>query len=182
MARAKGFSRAPGPGALAAWGLLVSIVLLGSASCRPPGDEALIRATVKKLVSAAGDRDTGRVLALLAEDYQDFAGRDKDTTRGLVQSYFDRYRGLSVRSLSLSVEDLRPGESAIVGLDVVLTNVVAEVFTRLADASLDLYRFRLDLRRDGSGWLVTSAAWKEIGVSDLLPGSDAALKELFPGR
>jgi len=178
----KGFPLAAAPRGLAALGLLVALGILGSAACRPAGDEALIREMVKKLVEAAGDRDTGRVLTFLAEDYEDFAGRNKDATRNMIQSNFDRYRGLSVHTLSLSVEELSPGEAAVVGLDVVLTNVVAEVFTRLADASLDLYRFRLDLRRDVSGWRVAAAAWEEIGAADLLPGSDAALKKLFPGR
>jgi hypothetical protein len=155
---------------------------MGAVSCRPAGDEALIRETIKKVVRAAGERDAEKVLAFLAADYEDFQGRDRDATRNLIQGYFDRYRGLAVRTLSLSIDDLAPGESAAVGMDLVLTNVVAEVFTRLADASLDLYRFRLDLRHDGSGWLATRAAWKEIGVADLLPGSDAALKELFPRR
>lgn len=182
MAQAKTRSLAKGWPGSAVLSLAGALILLGSGACRPAGDEALIREMVKKVMQAAGDRDTNSVLAFLAEDYRDFAGRDKDATRNLIQGYFDRYRGLSVRTLSLSVEDLRPGESAAVGLDLVLTNVVAEVFTRLADASLDLYRFRLDLRRDASGWLVAGAAWQEIGVADLLPGSDAALKKLFPGR
>jgi hypothetical protein len=161
---------------------LAFVMMTGAASCRPAGDEASIREMVKKLVRAAGERDTEKVLAFLAGDYEDFQARSKDATRNLVQGYFDRYRGLAVHTLSLSIEDLAPGESAAVGLDLVLTNVVAEVFTRLADASLDLYRFRLDLRRDASGWLITGAAWKEIGPADLLPGSDAALRELFPRR
>lgn len=182
MAPDKGTSFAAARRGLAAVGCFVALAILGASACRPAGDEAMIRETLRKLVKAAGDRDADRVLAFLAEDYQDFAGRDKDATRNLIRSYFERYRGLSVRALSLSVEDLRPGDAAVVGLDLVLTNVAAEVFTRLADASLDLYRFRLDLRRDVSGWLVAAAAWEEIGVADLLPGSDAALKKLFPGR
>jgi len=172
-----------GPPGCAVLGLaLAFIVLAGAASCRPAGDEAHIRDLVKKLVRAAGERDTEKVLAFLAGDYEDFQGRGKDATRNLVQGYFDRYRGLAVHTLSRSIEDLAPGESATVGLALVLTKDIAEVFTRLADASLDLYRFRLDLRRDASGWLITGAAWKEIGPADLLPGSDAALKELFPRR
>ena len=157
------------------------LLVLALSSCAGPGEEARVRASVAEMMRAAEKRDADAVMSRVASDFADFEGRDRAAAERLIRSYFERFRGIVIHGLGSEVEISSADAEAAVRLDVVLTNAAAEVFKRLA-ASIALYRFRLELRKEGKEWLVAYAAWEEIGLPDLLPGSAKPLEKFVPKR
>lgn len=156
------------------------LLLLALASCAAPGEEARVRESVADVVRAAEKRDLTGVMSRAAPDYADFEGRDRAAAERLVRSYFERYRWIVIRGLGSEVEIRPSGSEAVVRLDVALTSAAAEIFKRLAESSLALYRFRFELRREEERWFIAYAEWRPIGAADLLPGSTKTMEKLYP--
>ena len=157
-----------------------ALVIVTACSCRPPSEEARLKAFLKETVSLAEKGDLGAVMARLADDYADFEGRDKAATEALVRDYLRR-GGIGIHLLGARAEALEPDGEASVQAEALMSSGPAEVFRKLIRYTGECYRFRLRLRRTTpSSWLIVSAAWESIPLSELLPESLAVLKKLFP--
>jgi hypothetical protein len=150
------------------------------ASCRPPSEEAQIKAFLKETVALAEKKDLAGVMARLSEDYTDFEGRNKASTEDLIRDYF-RHSGIVIHLLAAQVGALEPDGTASVRAEAMLSAGAAEVFRKLIRYAGECYRFDLRLKKPlGGGWRVVSAGWEAVPLTELLPESLAVLKKLFP--
>ena len=130
-----------------------------------PTPEERIRALIAEAEIAAEARDTGDVMALVAESYQDVHGHSREDLRNFLRAMFLRYQSihLLVRVSSIEVTDERAR----------VTLFVAMAGQPLTEANLPLvradgHRHDLDLiTRDGE-WRVEGAAWRQANRGDLL--------------
>lgn len=157
-----------------------AVLLAIAAACRPPSEEARLRDFLKETVALAGKKDLAALMALLADDYSDFEGRDKAATEVLVRDHFRR-GGIVVHLLGVRVGSLDPAGEASAEAEVLLSSGPAEVFRKLIRYAGECYRFSFRLRRaPPSNWQLVSAGWESVPLTDLLPESLAVLKKLFP--
>jgi hypothetical protein len=158
-------------------GLLTAALLWPS--CHRRTEEDVIIETIDRLVHLAERKDLGAILALIAEDFADFEGRDKAGLHALLASYYEGRTGIVAHRLSTRVSALE-ADRATVEADVALSSGGAEALRRLIRFSPDVYRIRIDLSMIGGSWLVCSAEWSPIGLDGLLPESLVQLKKIFP--
>lgn len=171
----RGAVRAVSAAALAAAFLL-------QAGCGSPPEEARVKETVKEAAARAEKRDLAALMDLLDPGYLDFRGRDKESTKAMVEDYLRGFRGVVIHVLGVKVEIMEPGARAAVTADMVFSSGAAEAFRKLARFTGDYFRFDLELEKhEGDGWKIAFAEWWSVSLSDLFPESVDILRELFPG-
>jgi hypothetical protein len=123
-------------------------------------------------------KDAAGLIGFLADDYRDFAGRDRQQTAEMLQEYFSNFRGIVVHVLAsrIAIEDTR---NAAVGTDVSLSSGTAQAFRKMIRFSGENYRYQCRLRKNGR-WLISEAKWEYVAVESLFPESLKLLRELFP--
>ncbi len=162
--------------------ILAAAAILLSSGCGRPPEEEQVKRTIKDAAALAQKRDLPALMDLLAPDYRDHQGRDKESAKGLIEDYLRSFRGIVIHVLGTKVEITEPGGRAAVRTDMVLSSGAAETFRKLARFTGDYFRFDLELEKDpGAGWRIRYAEWWSVSLSDLLPESLEVLKELFPG-
>lgn len=147
-------------------GLLLALVA-GAAACtsRPESPEDEIRALLARAEEAVRERDAGAVKALIADDYGDEEGRDKRMLTGIAAYHFLREGSLHVAARLVQVGFPTPTSARAEVLAAM--GRAAIDWKSLPDIDADVYRFDLDLRRDGGVWQVTRASWRPATVGDL---------------
>jgi hypothetical protein len=151
------------------------------ACCSSGSDEARIAKLMDRIGSLAENKDLSGLLALLADDYEDFEGRDRAATEALLADHFRRRFGIVVHLLHTEIGDVGPEGAATVRTDVVLSSGGAEVLRKIIRFAGEFFRFKLDLRKTPEGWRVGRAEWTPSAMNDLFPESLPALRKLFPG-
>lgn len=152
------------------------------AGCGSPPEEARVKETVKEAALRAEKRDLAALMDLLDPGYLDFRGRDKESTKAMVEDYLQGFRGVVIHVLGVKVEITEPGARAEVTADMVFSSGAAEVFRKLARFTGDYFRFGLKLEKHGGdGWKIAFAEWWSVSLPDLFPESLEILRELFPG-
>lgn len=147
-------------------------------SCRPRTEKDAVAALLDDLGQRVEERDAGGLVALLAADYADFEGRDREQTRTMAEEYFRRYRGIKTKMLSSRIAMGEAGR-ATAEIDVSLYSGVGAALRKAVGFSGENYRVTCALRRDGT-WRISEARWEYVPVSGLFPESIKALQELFP--
>ncbi len=135
-------------------------VVLSLAACGPdaPPPEQAIETLVQQAEDAGEAGDVDGLLALLSSDYHDIDGRDRRKMGFLLRTLLARYPD--------SVVLVRGLEVALISDELASANMQVFVVARdkASSAALDLdgerLWTRLDLRREGSEWLVTRAQWR----------------------
>lgn len=154
-------------------------VLFAVFSCRQRTEEDAVLGLVDTLIRLAEQKDLSAIMALFAADFRDFEGRDKEGVRSLLSGYLSGRTGIVVHALSRRVIGLDVG-CAELETEVALSSGGAAALRRLVRFSPDIYRIRIELTEVGEGWQISYAEWSWISLTDLLPESLSALKELFP--
>jgi hypothetical protein len=150
------------------------------ASCGSPSEESRIKAFLKETVTLAEKGDLRGVMSRLADDYADFEGRDKAATEALVREYFRR-SGIVIHLLSAKVDAIEADGGVSLRAEAMLSSGAAEVFRKLIRYAGDYYRFTIRLRRTApSTWLIVTAGWETVPLTELFPESLSLLKKLFP--
>jgi hypothetical protein len=146
--------------------------------CRARTEKEAVAAVLDDLAATVEKKDAQGLVALLAADYADFAGRDREQTRAMAEEYFSHYRGIKTKLLSSRIA---MGESGTAGAeaDISLYSGIAAALRKAVGFSGENYRVSLVLRRDGR-WRVSGASWEYIPISGLFPESLKALQEIFP--
>ena len=147
-------------------------------SCRQKTETEIIAALMANMAVQAEKRDLAALIANLADDFQDFQGRDRQKTVAMIEEYLGRYRGIVIHVLAshITIKDAR---NADVETDVSLSSGAAQAFRKLIRFSGENYRFQCRLRKD-SRWLIAEAKWEYVSVESLFPESLKILRELFP--
>ena len=148
----------------AGWIALLTVILLAGCGTAPSPEER-IRALIAEAERAAESRDTGDVMALVAEGYTDAHGQGREELRRYLRALFLRYQSihLLVRVSTIKVIDDR----------ATATLFVAMAGQPLTEADLPLLRadaHRLDLHlvNQEGDWVVAHAAWRRASREDLL--------------
>ncbi|MGB5622844.1 MAG: hypothetical protein WBN65_10160 [Gammaproteobacteria bacterium] len=141
---------------------ILTLIAIASplAACGPdaPPPEQAIESLVQQAEDAGEAGDVDGLLALLSSEYHDIDGRDRRKMGFLLRTLLARYPD--------SVVLVRGLEVALISDELASANM--QVFVVARDqgsaAALDLdgerLWMRLDLRREGSDWLVTRAQWR----------------------
>jgi hypothetical protein len=163
---------------LAAAFLLLICVSWMFVSCRQKTETETIAALMADVAVRAEKRDPAGLIAFLADDYRDFAGRDLARTAAMMEEYFSRYRGIVIHVLAsrIIIED---ASHAAVETDVSLSSGAAQAFRKMIRFSGENYRFQCRLRKDGR-WLITEAKWEYMALEGLFPESLKILRKIFP--
>jgi len=160
---------------------IAAAILTLLACCSSGSEEARIEKLMDRIGSLAEKKDLPGLLALLADGYADFEGRDRAATEALLADHFSRRYGIVVHLLHAEIGDVGPEGTASVKTDVVLSSGGAEVLRKIIRFAGEYFRFKLDLRKTPDGWRVGRAEWTRSSLNDLFPKSLPILRELFPG-
>ncbi len=150
-------------------------------ACSQKTDEDRIRELMKEVGEHVENKDLKGLLDLLDDDYSDFHGRNKGQTEGMVQTYFNQFRGIVLHILHTRIDEIESQEASI-QCDVALSSGAARTFRKLIRASTDNYRFRIKLTKKEDRWLIRYAEWTYIGLDELFPESLSILKKIFSGE
>jgi hypothetical protein len=146
--------------------LLLSLLLL--AACRPAVEapEEAIRQTIAEAVTAAERKDLRALADLLAADYRDSQGGDRQAAAGMLRYYFLGHQAIHLLTRIRAVE--------LAGETAKATVLVAMAGEPLADPSepsflrASLYRFEFDWVREQDVWKVRQARWQRAELRDFL--------------
>ena len=112
-------------------------------------DEQQVRELIASAEQAAEARDTSDVLALVADDYADAQGRNRDELRGTLTAFFAMHPKLElivdIESIEFPAEGLAQARVKVRGLDVSRLDVGESI------------ALAVELRRDGGDWRVARA-------------------------
>src|SRR5688572_7211032 len=112
-------------------------------------DEQQVRELIASAEQAAEARDASDVLAMVADDYADSDGRDRDELRGALMAFFAMHPKLElivdIESIEFPAEGLAQARVKVRGLDVSRLDVGESI------------ALAVELRRDGGDWRVARA-------------------------
>jgi len=144
--------------------LVLSVLPLGG--CQDPrSPQQRIRAVMQQAERAVEHGDLDGLMELVAPDYRDAAGRDRNALRGLVALYLRQNRQLWVvyQEKSLTLDGPDRGEvDAVVALAARPPGSGLD----LRRASADLLRVRVTLERRDGDFVVVEADWDEATLAD----------------
>jgi hypothetical protein len=125
--------------------IFVAALLLAACSAKS-SDEQQVRELVASAEAAAEARDTSDVLELVADDYSDAQGGDKQSLQNFLRAYFLSHPKIE---LLVSIEKL---EFPVPGLAQAQISVAT---VGVGDANLQ--RLNVELRKSGDTWRVSRA-------------------------
>lgn len=139
--------------------LIATSCLVLATGCAASDPEAEIRALLASAEEAAEARDHGFFADLLGSGYRDAQGNDREQAVRVVRGYFIANQRVEIVS--------RVDEVVLEGEDAARAVVHAGMLGRRAGASLaggldaDLYRFDLELVKEGGNWRIIGARWDQ---------------------
>ena len=147
--------------------LLVSLVFLQACAGDPDDPVSEIKSMLAAFEEAAEERSISGVSGYLAADYQDKHHRNSQAVKRSLLGYFHRHRSIY---LFTNIKDITLNEStanearAVVNVAMTGTQVDSEEALLLLKA--DVYSFNLELVKQEDQWLVKSASWKRIKITE----------------
>jgi hypothetical protein len=146
--------------------LLLCLMLL--VACRPAVEapEEALRRAIAEAVTAAEKKDLGALTGLLATDYRDNQGRDRQAVAGMLRYYFLGHQAIYLLTRIRSVE--------VAGEQAQAEVLVAMAGEPLADPNeptfvrASLYRFELAWVREQDAWKIHQARWQAAELRDFL--------------
>lgn len=141
--------------------LWLGFLASGIAACGEPPTppEQALRAWVatgQRLVEA---QDRSGLMDMIADNYTDARGNDRNAIDGLFRFYFLRAHGIK---LFVSIEELRVFSDSAAEIDLQVG--MGATHDGVLGFSAEAYDFKLELVRDGDDWLLLSARWGERGA------------------
>lgn len=157
----------PGSRRLSSGGWRLALVLaLAACSGQPESLETEIRAFIAQAQAAAEERNARELRALIAEDYVDVRGNNRQAIEKLIRLHLFRNQSIHVLTRVRAIEFPEP-ERALVTVMTALAGRPVASADELAGLNADLYRFDLELiRRGKDDWQVRHAAWEPASLAD----------------
>lgn len=148
--------------------LAMGLVLAGCGDA-PSEDAAAVRRVIAHAEEAAEARDTGRLLAMVSEDFDGPHGIGRKAhLRRLLQGLFMRHQGVHLYTRIREIEFPTPTRADVV-VAVAMAGRPMESGNDARELSADVYRFELELERTDTGWQARRAAWERASPGELLP-------------
>lgn len=144
------------------------VALLGGLSCSAPSPEDQIESRIRQARAAFQHKDVRALRELVATDYSDSRGNDRDGILQLVSFHLSRHRAVHSVYRITEIDLARDGAAR----STVLVGLAAE---RIEDATMlervdaDLLRIEIDWARSETGdWRIASAEWRSADVGEFL--------------
>lgn len=145
---------------------LVGVVLALAACSRDAGSpENEIQALVTQAQTAAEERKVGDLRALIADDYTDAHGYDRKTVENLIRLHVLRNQSIHLFTRIGAIAFPQPDRATVRVAAAMAGRPVASA-GELVGVNADLYRFDLNLIRQGGAWRVERAAWEPARLDD----------------
>jgi hypothetical protein len=136
---------------------ILLLAALAACSRATPPEEAVL-AWLEEAETAAEERDRKRLVDVVSENYLDARGNDRAAIDETLRFLFLRNRNIVLTS---NVEELTIVDAT--AAKVILTAAMAGTNDGAFGFGADVYRFELELMRDGGEWLLIGARWGEAG-------------------
>src|SRR5262245_20348982 len=133
---------------------IVAACMLVAACGADESPEAQVRAVIDRGEAAAEARDVSGLMALVAEDYQDDAGRDRRELRQYVHGYL--IANQSIRLLT-RVDRIDFPYRDMARVDLTLGSLGREAAGESFDLAADVRQLSIELQLDGGEWKVARA-------------------------
>ncbi|MCJ7587222.1 MAG: hypothetical protein MUQ00_04885 [Candidatus Aminicenantes bacterium] len=148
-------------------------------SCGKVSEEQRLIDRFKSMTDLAEAEDAAAIMEVFSDEYEDFEGRDKAATEGMIQNYFATYRGIVLHVLGVLVTDLQ-AEEASLEADVTFSSGAAQALRRLVRFAGEYYRIEIRWVKEGSVWMAAYAEWRQVGLDELFPESRDKLQKILP--
>ena len=155
--------------------LLISLPV----SCGKVSEERRLVDRFKLMTDLAEDEETAKIMEVFSDGYEDFEGRDKSATEGMILNYFGTYRGIVLHVLGVRVADIQ-AEEASLEADVTFSSGTAQALRRLIRFAGEYYRINIRWVKEGGEWMAAYAEWRQVGLDDLFPESRDKLQKILP--
>ena len=133
---------------------VVAVCVLLAACGTDESPEAQVRAVIGRGEAAAEARDVSGLMTLVAEDYQDDAGRDRRELRQYVHGYL--IANQSIRLLT-RVDRIDFPYRDMARVDLTLGSLGREATGESFDLAADVRKLSIELQLDDGEWKVTRA-------------------------
>ena len=146
---------------------VVCMPMVFGCSSKASDPELEIRQFLETGEAAVEARELGAVANMISEEYADPGGRSRRDLVRMVAGYLLRNESvhLLIRVESISVT----GEAAATArVYAGMTGRLVGGTDSLSDFRADLYRFDLELAKEGGDWKLTGAEWRRAEQQDLL--------------
>lgn len=147
---------------------VATLALAAGCSKKTVDPEQEIRETVMLAAKAATERELKVLKSLVASEYKDSRGQDKQSVVGTLNIYYlrrsgDLYVVPQITDLKVIGED-----RAEVAVVAALARTPVKVVEELEGVRADIVRFDLKMKRGDDHWLVTGAEYSRARLGDLL--------------
>jgi hypothetical protein len=139
---------------------VLAACLLGTACGGEQSPEAQVRAVIERGETAAEARDVSGLMALVADDYQDDAGRDRNELRQYVHGYL--IANQSIRLLT-RVDRIEFPYRDMARVDMTLGSLGRGATGDSFDLAADVQQLSIELQLDDGEWKVTRARLESDG-------------------
>ena len=147
---------------------VITLLLLTLTACSDaPSPEEQIRVVMQRAERAVEDGDLNALMKLVSDDYEDAAGRDKKTLRGIVAFYMRQNDKLHVfyQEKKLVLADPDRGDVTAV---VALAGQPLGRGLDLSTISADLLRVYVTFERQSGDFKVVHAEWDGARLTDFV--------------
>jgi hypothetical protein len=136
-----------------------TLLLVGLAACSRTSDEDQVRAVIVAAEQAAEARDTSDLVRLVADDYRDDRGNDKQELTQFLRGYLLMHPKVELLvNIGPVVFDTATRATVLVEVAMVGTQSSGGQNTSLTG---DLEAFQVQLRKDDSQWFIVRADREE---------------------
>jgi len=150
------------------WTVGLALISTGvaAASCSRPKDP--IAALLDDLKWGAEKRDAARVMARLAPEFQAQDHESRADTALALRRYFAAYETIHLEIYEVEIDKDDTGATVRFRADFDGRPLKLGALSGFLPPS-EMLRFTLHVRPDQNRWLVTSAAWEELGTGEPSP-------------
>lgn len=141
-------------------------LLLISCSAEDDSPEAQLRQFIDNAVAHAEKREHAELSAMIAADYRDQKGLNKQKILSTLGAYSIRHRNIYMLSKIESIE-LQSDNRAFLVVYVAMTGNRVNNISSLTGLSARIYRFELQLIKN-EHWQLQQAAWKKSDIQKML--------------
>ena len=133
-------------------------LLLGACGGPESEPEEELRAWVAEGIDLAGSKERRKLMGMVSRSYADARGNERGDIDKMLRGYFIRQHKIALLS---NIEEITVYDQT--AARIVLTVGMAGTNDGVLKFSADVYRFALELEKDGSEWKLISARWGELG-------------------
>lgn len=156
--------------------LVISLIFV---NCNTSSGRSDVEEVIYSAVSAAEEKDVGKFMKIISIEYMDDEERTKSDIREKIETYLNRFRGISVNILNIKTVK-KSMSSAEVITEISFSSGIGKIFSKIVNSYGEVYRFNVLMSRGSKSWVVTSADWSWMSLDEIYPESLKVLRELFP--